>query len=120
LDRDSSLLEFANIMIREVDRVDKLIEQLLDLSRPAKLELTAVNIHEVLEDVLLLETQAAEELSITVKKRFDPSLPPIRGDRAQLTQVFLNLVKNALQAMNEGGIFATTRWKPTFTFAVKA
>ena len=44
-----------------------------------------------------------EQLSIAVKKRFDPSLPPIRGDRAQLTQVFLNLVKNAFQAMNEGG-----------------
>src|SRR5206468_2610701 len=102
LDRDSSLLEFANIMIREVDRVDKLIEQLLDLSRPTKLELTPVNIHEVLDDVLLLETQAADKLSITVKKRFDPSLPPIRGDRAQLTQVFLNLVKNAFQAMNGG------------------
>ena len=115
LDRDSSLLEFANIMIREVDRVDKLIEQLLDLSRPAKLELTPVNIHEVLDDVLLLETQAADELSITLKKRFDPSLPPIRGDRAQLTQVFLNLVKNALQAMSGGGpLTVTTRVETDF------
>lgn len=115
LDRDSSLLEFANIMIREVDRVDKLIEQLLDLSRPAKLELEPVNIHEVLDDVLLLETQAADELSITVKKRFDPSLPPIRGDRAQLTQVFLNLVKNAFQAMNGGGaLTVTTRVETDF------
>src|SRR5207245_11376156 len=93
---------------REVDRVDKLIEQLLDLSRPATLELTPVNIHEVLDDVLLLETQAAYELSITVKKRFDPSLPPIRGDRAQLTQVFLNLVKNAFQAMERSGALTIT------------
>ncbi|HZD41534.1 MAG TPA: histidine kinase dimerization/phospho-acceptor domain-containing protein, partial [Terriglobales bacterium] len=61
LDRDSPLLEFAAIMIREVDRVDKLIEQLLDLSRPAKLQLAPLNIHEVLDDVLLLETQAVEE-----------------------------------------------------------
>ncbi|HET8916745.1 MAG TPA: ATP-binding protein [Candidatus Binatia bacterium] len=74
-----------------------------------------VNIHEVLDDVLLLETQAAEQLSIAVKKRFDPSLPPIRGDRAQLTQVFLNLVKNAFQAMNEGGILTiTTRLETDF------
>src|SRR5215475_7161279 len=115
LDRDSSLQDFANIMIREVDRVDKLIEQLLDLSRPAKLELSPLNIHEVLDDVLLLETQAIEELSIAVKKRFDPSLPPIRGDRAQLTQVFLNLVKNAFQAMNRGGsLTVTTRLETDF------
>ena len=76
--------------------------------RPTKLELTPVNIHEVLDDVLLLETQAADKLSITVKKRFDPSLPPIRGDRAQLTQVFLNLVKNAFQAMAGGGALTVT------------
>jgi two-component system, NtrC family, nitrogen regulation sensor histidine kinase GlnL len=115
LDQNSSLLEYANIMIREVDRVDKLIEQLLDLARPAKLDLTAVNIHEVLEDVLLLETHTAEALRIAVKKRFDPSLPPIRGDRAQLTQVFLNLVKNAFQAMHRGGILTiATRLETDF------
>ena len=102
-------------MIREVDRVDKLIEQLLDLARPVKLDLTAVNIHEVLEDVLLLEMHTAEALRIAVKKRFDPSLPPIRGDRAQLTQVFLNLVKNAFQAMHRGGVLTVgTRLETDF------
>lgn len=115
LDRDSSLQDFANIMIREVDRVDKLIEQLLDLSRPAKLELAPLNIHEVLDDVLLLETQAEEKSRLAIKKRFDPSLPPIRGDRAQLTQVFLNLVKNAFQAMNgDGTLTVTTRLETDF------
>ena len=43
-----------------------------------------------------------------MKKWFDPSLPPIRGDRAQLTQVFLNLVKNAFQAMAGGGALTVT------------
>jgi two-component system nitrogen regulation sensor histidine kinase GlnL len=115
LDRDSSLLEYANIMIREVDRVDKLIEQLLDLSRPARLELAALNIHEILEDVLLLQTQASEEQKMTVKKRFDPSLPPIRGDRAQLTQVFLNLVQNAFHATSGNGtLTVTTRVETDF------
>jgi two-component system, NtrC family, nitrogen regulation sensor histidine kinase GlnL len=115
LGRDSALLEYADIMVREVDRVDKLIEQLLDLSRPAKLELTALNIHEILEEVLLLQAQAPEERKMNVKKRFDPSLPPIRGDRAQLTQVFLNLVKNARQAMTETGtLTVTTRVETDF------
>lgn len=115
LDLDSSLLEYANIMIREVDRVDKLIEQLLDLSRPAKLELAALNIHEILEDVLLLQTRASGESKVTVKKRFDPSLPPIRGDRAQLTQVFLNLARNAFQATGASGtLTVTTRVETDF------
>ena len=98
-----SVREFTDIMIREVDRVDQLIEQLLDLSRPAQLTLAPVNIHEILEDVLLLEGQTVNGRKIHIRKRFDPSLPPIRGDRAQLTQVFLNLIKNAFQAMERAG-----------------
>lgn len=108
-DGDPSVREFTDIMIREVDRVNQLIEQLLDLSRPAQLTLAPVNIHEILEDVLLLEGHNNRGKEITVKKWFDPSLPPIRGDRAQLTQVFLNLVKNAFQAMDMGELAVTTR-----------
>lgn len=99
---DSALLPYAETVISEVDRVNGLIEQLLDLSRPAKLHFAALNIHEILDHVLLLEQAAAG--GVAVKKNFDPSLPPIRGDRAQLTQVFLNLVKNAFQALNGRGV----------------
>jgi two-component system nitrogen regulation sensor histidine kinase GlnL len=107
-DGNPSVREFTDIMIREVDRVNQLIEQLLDLSRPAQLTLEAVNIHEILDDVLLLESQTVGEKEIQVKKRFDPSLPAIKGDRAQLIQVFLNLVKNAFQAMEQNGALTVT------------
>jgi two-component system nitrogen regulation sensor histidine kinase GlnL len=107
-DSDPAVRDFTDIMIREVDRVNQLMEQLLDLSRPSRLTLAAINIHEILEDVLLLETQALAGKELHVRKRFDPSLPPIRGDRAQLTQVFLNLVKNAFQAMDAGGVLTVT------------
>jgi two-component system nitrogen regulation sensor histidine kinase GlnL len=107
-DGDPSLHDFTGIMIREVDRVNQLIEQLLDLSRPAQLTLGPVNIHEILDDVLLLEGHSVGAGEIQVRKRFDPSLPPIRGDRAQLIQVFLNLVKNAFQAMSDGGTLTVT------------
>jgi two-component system, NtrC family, nitrogen regulation sensor histidine kinase GlnL len=110
LDHDSSLIEYTNIMNREVDRVNLLIEQLLDLSRPAKLEIVPLNIHQVLEDVLSLELKTHAGRTVNVKKLFDPSLPPIRGDRNRLTQVFLNLVKNGYQAMNgSGSLTITTR-----------
>jgi two-component system, NtrC family, nitrogen regulation sensor histidine kinase GlnL len=102
-DAHPSLGEYTDIMIREVDRVNQLIEQLLDLSRPPRLTLAPVNIHEILEDVLFIEGQATPGKAISVRKNFDPSLPPIRGDRAQLTQVFLNLAKNAFQAMEKSG-----------------
>jgi two-component system, NtrC family, nitrogen regulation sensor histidine kinase GlnL len=102
-DEQPQLREYTDIMIREVDRVNQLIEHLLDLSRPAQLTFAPINIHEILDDVLLLEGQAVSNKDIAIKKIFDPSLPPIRGDRVRLTQVFLNLVKNAFQAMNRGG-----------------
>jgi two-component system nitrogen regulation sensor histidine kinase GlnL len=108
LDHDSSLIEYTNIMNREVDRVNLLIEQLLDLSRPAKLEILPLNIHQVLEDVLSLELKTHAGPTVNVKKLFDPSLPPIRGDRNRLTQVFLNLVKNGYQAMNGSGTLTMT------------
>jgi len=115
VDGDSSMRELTDIMIREVDRVNQLMEQLLDLSRPVQLTLAPVNIHEVLEDVLMLEGQTVGGKEIVVKKHFDPSLPPIRGDRAQLTQVFLNLVKNAFQAMDQSGaLTVTTRLETDF------
>jgi two-component system, NtrC family, nitrogen regulation sensor histidine kinase GlnL len=103
-----ALREYTDIMIREVERVNQLIEQLLDLARPPQLTLAPVNIHEILEDVLLLEGQAIAGQDISVRKNFDPSLPPIRGDRAQLTQVFLNLVKNGFQAMARSGTLTIT------------
>jgi len=115
LARDPALAEYTDIMIREVNRVNGLIEQLLDLSRPTRLHLKTLNIHRLLDEVLLLETQTVAQGSVVVKKNFDPSLPPIHGDQAQLTQVFLNLVKNALQAMNgRGHLTITTRIETDF------
>jgi two-component system nitrogen regulation sensor histidine kinase GlnL len=108
VDAHPSLREYTDIMIREVERVNQLIEQLFDLARPPQLTLAPVNIHEILEDVLLLEGQAIGGQKTSIKKNFDPSLPPIRGDRAQLTQVFLNLVKNAFQAMERSGTLTIT------------
>ncbi len=108
IDGQPGLREYTDIMIREVDRVNQLIEQLLDLSRPPQLNLEPINIHAVLEDVLLLESQTIDGREISIKKRFDPSLPPIRGDRAELMQVFLNLVKNASQAMEQNGTLTIT------------
>ncbi len=99
---DVSLVENTDIMIREVDRVNQLLDQLLDLARPAGLHLEPLNVHELLEHVLRLEAPAADAAGVRIQRSFDPSLPPVTGDRGRLIQVFLNLVKNALQAMGPG------------------
>jgi two-component system nitrogen regulation sensor histidine kinase GlnL len=115
LGANASLAEYTDIIVREVNRIDQLMEQLLNLSRPAQPKLDQLNIHEMLDQVLLLEKQAGGIGGITLRKQFDPSLPAIRGDRNQLTQVFLNLVKNALEAMNgKGELIVTTRMETDF------
>ncbi len=105
---DPELVRCTDIIIREVERLDGLVEQLRELSTPPRLQLEPVNIHRVLNDVLALERQAPAWGTVTLRTAFDPSLPPVRGDRAQLTQVFLNLVRNALEALAGTGELAVS------------
>jgi two-component system, NtrC family, nitrogen regulation sensor histidine kinase GlnL len=98
---------FTALITREVDRVSGLLEQLLELTRPPRLRLAGVNVHRVLNEVLMLQ-RAAGDAALTVRLVFDPSLPEIWADEAQLHQVFLNLVKNALEAMGRAGTLTIT------------
>jgi len=112
---DPELLRCADIIIREVERLDGLVEQLRELATPPRLQVEPVNIHRVLNDVLALERQSPRWGQITLRTAFDPSLPAVRGDRAQLTQVFLNLVKNAVEALGGTGQLAvSTRLEARF------
>lgn len=121
LSPQESVLENTAIIIREVDRVNGLLEQLLDLARPARLKLEPLNVHELLNHVLELESNTVEAGDVRVQRAYDPSLPPILGDRAQLTQVFLNLIKNALQAMaGDGCLTLTTRVETDFSVRTRS
>jgi two-component system nitrogen regulation sensor histidine kinase GlnL len=105
---------FTTLITREVDRVSALLEQLLELTRPPHMRLAAVNVHRVLNEVLTLERAAGDD-ALTVRLVFDPSLPELMADEAQIRQVFLNLVKNAIEAMARAGtLTVTTRMETDF------
>ncbi|MBI3302290.1 MAG: PAS domain-containing sensor histidine kinase, partial [Deltaproteobacteria bacterium] len=113
---DPSVVEYATVMIREIDRLSGLLEQLLRLSTLPRLDAQPVNVHKVLTDVLLLERETAPQ-GVKILTHFDPSLPDIQGDEAQLTQVFRNLIKNALQALTGrrgGELTISTRMETDF------
>ncbi len=90
--------EYAQVIAREAKRVDGLVRELLDLARPAALQTTAVDLHDVLGDVLVLARGLPGAERISFVERYDPSLPPVQGDVEKLTQVILNLVRNAIEA----------------------
>lgn len=107
---ESRLAEYTDVLIKEVDRVNRIIEMLLDLARPVQLHPAPLNLHQVLERVALLAGEGAQARGVTIVRRYDPSLPPILGDEDRLLQVFHNLVRNALESMKQGGrLTLTTR-----------
>lgn len=100
---ESDLRDYTRVVLKEVQRVDRIVEELLQLASPRKLQLSPVNLHKTIGDILLLQKRAVSGKKITFLQQFDPSIPPILGDEALLTQLFLNLIKNAIEAVSEDG-----------------
>src|SRR3989475_7698296 len=95
--------EYTAVLLKEVTRVNSIIEMLLDLGRPVTLRTVPLNVHQLLERVALLLEEEAASRRITFVRRYDPSLPPILADEDRIMQVFHNLVRNAIEAMPGGG-----------------
>ena len=106
LEPNSPLGEYTSVMIKEVERVNNIIEELMDLARPRPPAMSDVNLAQLLGDIVLLQQEAHRKLNISFYLDFDPSIPPIRGDEALLTRLFLNLIKNAAEAVPQNGRIA--------------
>ena len=115
---DESLTEYTNIIIREADRLRDLVDRLLGPNR--QLERAPMNIHEVLEDVRkLIAVESGNRARIV--RDYDPSLPMLSGDKSQLVQAVLNIMRNALQAAeNPDNCVITLRTRPRRQFTMGA
>jgi two-component system nitrogen regulation sensor histidine kinase GlnL len=104
----------TKLICDEADRIVKLVGRLEVFTDERPIEREPVNIHAVLEHVKRL-AQSGFARNIKFIEEYDPSLPPVYANRDQLIQVFLNLVKNAAEAMSEvdnGEILLTTAFRP--------
>ena len=111
---DESLSEYTRIIIHEADRLRDLVDRLM--GPRDKPEILPLNIHEVLEHIRqLVLAETAQGLSL--KRDYDPSLPLIEGDRSQLVQAVLNIVRNAMQAA-EGDCEITLRTRAQRQFTI--
>ncbi len=111
----SPLREYTNVMIREVERVNGIIEELMDLARPRPPQWSPVNLSKILGDIVLLQKEAYRGGTIEFQLDLDPSIPPLRGDENLLTRLFLNLIKNAAEAIEKHGqVTISTKVAPDY------
>jgi len=110
---DAELKEYTAIIIGEADRLRNLVDHLLGPNTIA--HKASLNIHRVLEHVRQL-VQAEAPAGIRIHTDYDPSIPHVTGDRDQLVQAVLNIVRNATQVLGEDGeITLRTRARRQFT-----
>lgn len=113
---DPELKEYTQIIIAESDRLQDLMDKMLGPNKPALKSL--INIHEVLERVRQLV--AAESNNISLITDYDPSIPELFADKNQLIQALLNIVRNAIQAIqSDGRILLRTRVQRHMTIGRK-
>jgi len=86
----------------EADRIVRLIDRMDTAGDALQMDKTPVNVHQVLHHVRQLAING-EARDIRITEEYDPSLPPVSGNRDQLIQIFLNLVKNAAEAIKSSG-----------------
>jgi two-component system sensor histidine kinase PilS (NtrC family) len=92
----------AQIVMKEADRLNTIIREFLEYARPAPLSRAAVNVAEIVDEVLVLVEHRATPGTLKVVREFSPTLA-WSVDRQQFRQALWNLCLNALQAMDEGG-----------------
>ncbi|MCY3794186.1 MAG: nitrogen regulation protein NR(II) [Gammaproteobacteria bacterium] len=111
------LAEYTEVIIRETDRLTELVDRMLGPSRP--LNITQVNVHQVLEHVARVAVESVANRQVHLKRDYDPSLPMIDADEDQLIQALLNIVNNACIALNEvKGPEITLRTRPLRQFTI--
>jgi signal transduction histidine kinase len=99
----SAFADDVEIVQSELARMSLLIEQFLEFARPRPPHFQRERIEEVMEETLLLIGPEARTRGIRVVRDWSKDLPPVWADGTQIKQVFLNLLLNAMQAMNHGG-----------------
>ncbi|HET6515351.1 MAG TPA: ATP-binding protein [Thermodesulfovibrionales bacterium] len=113
---DNGYAEYLNLIIRETDRLNSVLQSYLTMSRRPVLH--PINVHEVIEKAISIMNISLKDGSISIHRLYDPSLPKVIGDEGKLLQVFVNIMKNSIEAMPKGGHlgFAT---KPSDEYVVQ-
>ncbi|MBF0328126.1 MAG: PAS domain S-box protein [Nitrospirae bacterium] len=100
--RDEGESECITMILKETERLNSVLSSYLAMTR--KPVFNAVNVHEVLEHAFKIMGAAIKAKKVQTVRFYDPSLPMISGDESKLLQVFINLIKNAVEAMSSSSV----------------
>ena len=106
--RASDVNRHVDIISKEIQRLDQVLNGFLKFARPDELKLQPVQLPALVSDIVTSVTPEAERMRVTVKHECPADLPPINADPGMLRQALLNLALNACQAMPDGGTLRIT------------
>jgi signal transduction histidine kinase len=87
----------------EIERINRIVRELLDFSRPSKHEIRGIEVNSVVKNTLSLLSHQKNFKNIETQLELQPDLPMIKGDESQFSQVLINIILNAMDAMPNGG-----------------
>ena len=96
--------EELETIISQAERIANLIKQLLEFARPKKPNYTKINVNHEISHVVELLKHQFEKSNIKLNLKFSENIPDIYADCSQIHQVFLNIIMNAIQAINQNGL----------------
>lgn len=94
---------YYNIMVQEIERMNAIVSELMVLGKPKQRQYALHDIKDILSYVISIVEQPASQYGITITTAFAKKLPSIQCDEKQMKQVFLNIIKNAIESMPGGG-----------------
>ncbi len=103
LPNDEKTKSRLQIISGQIERIETIVREMLDRTRFGKTEHATINLNLILSKIFDAVEPTLQESSVELIINLEPNLPPIFGDAERLPQVFFNLVKNALDAMPDGG-----------------
>jgi signal transduction histidine kinase len=95
--------KFERIVLQELDRIDLLVNDLLQLAKPLRMQRAFVSLLAVLQRVVEVHSERLHLQNVVLQTNFATALAPLDGDAEQLYRAFANIVLNAIEAMPDGG-----------------
>lgn len=103
-ERDTGKNTFYPIMIQEIDRIDMIVDELMVLGKPNPPKMVPYDLRKILDYVVTVTTQMAESNGVKILFNDCDDLAMIDCDEKQMKQVFINLIKNGIESMQDGGL----------------